>query len=300
MKKHTITWLSIWTIPMVILAAIPLSGCGTGSGTPRVVAGETPSDRAPPRVHDLSFTLRGVRPRQPEKCDSPVPASRVPYDRIETGCPAGTEYFASRTEGERQLQELAGTVVPEDAWVYFESYSLWIDVGENPDADSVVTNFDPVREALESAPIPPSELHLYLLHPVRASESDQIAPPRVPEICTYVTMERDLRLRFDLSLALHVIDRSGIWTCQATPGGSEWTVLPNIVGRPILRGPKSGEVPHHLAIELMRDLDARRLSTLAQSLDTIGHDSSLERDQRIAAYLKAARQAGISEVYTRG
>ncbi|HUX14706.1 MAG TPA: hypothetical protein VMW87_16890 [Spirochaetia bacterium] len=206
---------------MIIPGAITISGCGTGNRTPTVVSCETPLDRVSPRVHDLSFTLRGVQPRQSEKCDSPAPASTVPCDRIKPGCPAGTEYFATRSEGEGQLHELAGTVIPGDVWVYFESYALWMDVGENPDADSVVTNFDTVREVLASEPILPSELHLYVLHPVHDSESDQIASPRVSEIHAFATLEREFRLRFNLSLTLHVIDQSGVWICRVTPGRSE-------------------------------------------------------------------------------
>lgn len=45
------------------------------------------------------------------------------------GAPVGTIYRVSRSTGELELDRLAGSALIEDAWVFLEPGSLWIDVG---------------------------------------------------------------------------------------------------------------------------------------------------------------------------
>lgn len=48
---------------------------------------------------------------------------------LRVGAPVGTSYHLSQAEGERQLDRLARTVETEDAWLFLQADSLWIDAG---------------------------------------------------------------------------------------------------------------------------------------------------------------------------
>lgn len=217
---------------------------------------------------------------------------------IRTHAPVGSCYQASLSEGQRRIDDLARSAPLEDAWIYLEAESLWIDVGADERPTSIRIDFTPAASRLAArAATNGTRVFLYHIHPRRVLAPGRIYPPAANDIYAEVNLKRALRDHYHYMLVARVLDGSGIWTYDATEALERSLRLPDY-SQDTPRWISYNEArPHQSPRELMNERYSDFLVDFIALLEPVTKDRSLSRDGKIAAYLRKARAIGIHATY---
>jgi len=206
---------------------------------------------------------------------------------LRCGAPVGCRYYCSRSEGERQLRNLAAHADSEDAWIFLETWSLWVDVGEKETQTSVTIDVNFLASVLGEAGQNGLRVSLFHIHPRSVLAKERIYPPAANDILSLVNLKRILREKCDSEITAHVFDGEGEWTYD-TIDMFESSYLLN----------HGGWQRYCSASDLSKQQYADFILDYCMLVEPVTSDIALSSERKIEACILRSRTLGIEVSYT--
>jgi len=205
---------------------------------------------------------------------------------LRSGAPVGRRYYCSRSEGERQLRNLAANSDTEDAWIFLETCSLWVDVGEKETPSSVTIDMSFLTSLLGGARQEGVRLSLFHIHPRSVLAKDRIYPPAANDIYCLVNLKHILREKCNAQVTAYVLDGEGVWNYDVTEQFESSFFRSEHDWRTSLS-----------ASELMRQRYADFMMDYCTLVEPATLHAAPSREERIDACIQRIRALGVSVSY---
>jgi len=205
---------------------------------------------------------------------------------LRCGAPVGCRYYCSRSEGERQLRNLAAHADSEDAWIFLETRSLWVDVGEKETQTSVTIDVNFLASVLGEAGQEEVRLSLFHIHPRSVLAKDRIYPPAANDIYCLVNLKHILREKCSAQVTACVLDGDGVWNYDVSDRFESSFFRSEQNWRTSLS-----------ASDLMRQRYADFMIDYCALVEPATLHAAPSREQRIDACIQRIRALGVSVSY---